>query len=516
MQLIISHIRYTYPQAPEPALVDVSATLAEGWCGVVGDNGSGKSTLARIACGLIAPDTGSVSPALPAAYCDQDARVEPTNLADFACAYDRRALDLRRDLGVDDAWPWRYGTLSCGQQKRLQVACALWSAPDVLVMDEPTNHVDAPTKDALLRALARFGGIGLLISHDRALLDALCTRCLFVSRGRAVMRPGTYTQAAAQAQLERATTQREREQARREVDRLQTEARQRKELASRTADRRSARHVAKHDGDARERIRHAIYTGQDGAAGRLSAQMEKRTARARAALDDLRVEKRYEADLWVDAHPSRRPVLVRCEAGTLPLGDDTDGGLRLRVPELAIGSRDHIGLTGPNGWGKTTLVASLVGRIPSDVAHLYLPQEPDAALQHQAFERLAGLDPQRRGRVLSVVAQLNAQPEHLLGGAVSCGGGIGGGSSGSASASPGEMRKLMLALGMLDQPQLIIMDEPTNHLDLGSIEALERLLAGFPGALLLVSHDETLVSAATSIAWRIERDGVRGLRLMVE
>ena len=89
-------------------------------------------------------------------------------------AYDRDAVALRRDLDMEDDWPWRYDTLSCGQQKRLQVACALWQRPDLLVMDEPTNHVDVPTREAVTAALARFKGVGLLISHDRALLETDC------------------------------------------------------------------------------------------------------------------------------------------------------------------------------------------------------------------------------------------------------------------------------------------------------------------------------------------------------
>ena len=85
---------------------------------------------------------------------------------------------------------------SCGQQKRLQVACALWASPDVLVLDEPTNHVDVSTKYALFAALSQFKGIGVLISHDRELLDKLCTQCLFVANGTANMRAGGYSQAS--------------------------------------------------------------------------------------------------------------------------------------------------------------------------------------------------------------------------------------------------------------------------------------------------------------------------------
>ena len=174
MQLSLQHLTYTYPTCVDSVLRDVSATLPCGWTGLVGDNGCGKSTFARIACGRLAPDRGTVAPRLFSVYCEQDASAEPDALCDFAAAYDRDAVVLRRDLGVEDDWPWRYDTLSCGQQKRLQVACALWQRPDLLVMDEPTNHVDAPTREAIAADLARFKGVGLLISHDRALLDALC------------------------------------------------------------------------------------------------------------------------------------------------------------------------------------------------------------------------------------------------------------------------------------------------------------------------------------------------------
>ena len=87
------------------------------------------------------------------------------------------------------------------------------------------------------------------------------------------------------------------------------------------------------------------------------------------------------------------------------------------------------------------------------------------------------------------MAQLNSEPNRIMEG---------------AATSPGELRKLMIALGLLDAPALIIMDEPTNHLDLHSVEALERALAQFGGALLLVSHDHAFLRACTSITWKIE------------
>ncbi|MFR7404441.1 MAG: hypothetical protein ACLUW6_07520 [Coriobacteriaceae bacterium] len=97
---------------------------------------------------------------------------------------------------------------------------ALWQRPDVLVMDEPTNHVDAPTREAVTAALARFKGVGLLISHDRALLDALCSQCLFMAAGQVTARPGGYSQGRGQEQLERETAVRQRDQAKRERKRL--------------------------------------------------------------------------------------------------------------------------------------------------------------------------------------------------------------------------------------------------------------------------------------------------------
>ncbi len=142
MQLNLSNVEYAYPASAEPTLRGVTATFPQGWTGIVGDNGSGKTTLALIACGMLIPDSGSVSTMPLSQYCAQSPNYPPGNLEDFALSYDDAAVRLRRDLSLDDEWAWRYETLSSGQQKRLQVACALWAKPDVLVMDEPTNHVD--------------------------------------------------------------------------------------------------------------------------------------------------------------------------------------------------------------------------------------------------------------------------------------------------------------------------------------------------------------------------------------
>ena len=483
MQLSLQHLAYAYPSCVNPVLRDVSATLPCGWTGLVGDSGCGKSTFARIACGRLTPDRGTVAPHLFSVYCEQDASAEPDALYDFAAAYDRDAVALRRDLGVEDDWPWRYDTLSCGQQKRLQVACALWQRPDLLVMDEPTNHVDAPTREAITAALARFKGVGLLISHDRALLDALCVQCLFMAEGRLTTRPGGYSQGRDQEELERGAALRQRERAMREKKRLAGEAQRRREEASRAAGMRSCRNLDPKDHSGKERVKLAVYTGKDGVAGKLSSRMESRLSRAEETLAQVKVEKRYDGDLWMRAEPSARKVLYRQPEMTLALGER-----QLLVPPLSIGNTDHIALTGPNGAGKTTLVSEVARRIDPTARVLVIPQEPTAEQCRDAFSRLASLDSRSRGRVLAVAAALNSDPDRLVEG---------------ERTSPGEMRKLMLGLGILDEPELIIMDEPSNYLDLHSVEALERLLAAFPGALLLVSHDAALLEATTSVCWEI-------------
>lgn len=483
MQLSLQSITYTYSSSVEPILHNVSVVFPQGWTGLLGDNGCGKTTLAKIACGQLAPQEGMVTGPSVALLCSQETAFAPENLYDFAAAYDREARDLRRELALEDDMPWRYDELSCGEQKKLQIACALWAKPDVLVLDEPTNHIDAAARSCLMTALRRFDGIGIVVSHDRELLDGLVERCASFEAGTVRVRPGGFTRASGQRDLERSASMRERRRAKEQLDRLMVEKDKRAHEAARADARMSKRHIDPKDRSAKAKIDLARFTGQDGKRGRLSSQLEGRLDAARERLAHARVEKHYDGDLWLDVAPAPRRVLIRSAACDIPCGPGA-----LHLPDLYVGNTDHIAITGPNGAGKSTLLEHLRPHIPDGIAWLDIPQELDEELAHGVVERVRALSSGERGRVLSVVAQLNSDPARILEG---------------CATSPGEMRKLLLALGVLSSPALIVMDEPTNHLDLHSVEALERALAGYPGALLLVSHDERFLSACTSVRWNI-------------
>ena len=494
MQLVLSGVCYAYPAAREAVLNNVTITFPTGWTALLGDNGCGKTTLARVACGLLRPDAGSVTHGLVCAYVAQDADEPPEGLTDFALDYGREARELREAFRIEDDMPWRFDELSFGERKKLQVAVALWGRPDVLVADEPTNHLDADARAELGAALARFRGIGILVSHDRELVDALASRCASFEPGGIVVRPGGYSAAHDQAELERATVAAERTAAKKELARLAAEKDARAHEAARADARRSKRGLDPRDRDARGKIDLAIFTGKDGQAGRLSSQMDARVAAAQERLAAARVTKRYDGDLWMDAEPTRRRTVLHVPAATIPCGPKGT----LEIPELWVGSTDHVGIVGPNGAGKSTLLAHLrvlltrAAGAGQGVEVLDIPQELPAEARGAVVGRVAALTPAERGRVLSTVAQLNSDPDRILEG---------------GRTSPGELRKLMLAEGILRHPQLIVMDEPTNHLDLHSTEALERALAAYPGALVLVSHDRRFLSACTTRTWEL-RNGL--------
>lgn len=206
MQLQLHNITYTYPEATSPVFNPITTTFPQGWTGIIGDNGCGKTTFASIAARILKPNSGNITPTLFSVYCPQDSAIVPDNLFDLAYDWGREGRTIKEALTLEDDWFWRFDTLSGGQQKRVQIGCALYARPDVLVTDEPTNNLDTPTKAYVHDALASYRGIGILISHDRALLDSLVEQSLIFEDGCARMRPGGYTQASTQAeqdQLER-------------------------------------------------------------------------------------------------------------------------------------------------------------------------------------------------------------------------------------------------------------------------------------------------------------------------
>ncbi len=482
MQLNLTHIGYTHPGAASPAISDVSATFPTGWTGVIGDNGCGKSTLAKIAARLLVPDSGTVSPKLFSAYCQQDSTQVPGNILDLASDWGQDGLRARALLRVEDDWLWRYATLSGGQQKRVQIACALYARPDVLVMDEPTNDLDAATRDIVGEALAAFEDIGILISHDRDLLDGLVGQSLLYEGARWTMRPGGYSKAAGQAASERASATRDRKRAAREVTRLKAEAQRRSEEAARQKDKRSKRGLGKGDSDAREKIGRAVVSGKDGVAGKLSVAMGGRLAKAEAELAARAVPKRYDPCIGEFGETARSGHVAHVEATRLSAGE-----FSIDVPELWVAPTDHVVLTGANGTGKSLVVRRVVESVPDGIKVAYVPQEVGPDERERALALLCAQTQERKGRILSIVARLNSDPDKLLDG---------------DDVSPGELRKLMLAEQLVATPNLLVLDEPTNHLDVGSIEALQGMLAGFPGAFLLVTHDRRLADAVAQARWR--------------
>ncbi|MBW3080608.1 ATP-binding cassette domain-containing protein [Bifidobacterium saguinibicoloris] len=510
--LTLTGVTFTYPDAPKPLFAGISASFPHGWSAVLGDNGIGKSTLMAIVRGALRPDGGTVSPdpkRLIVGYCPQDVADAPANLDDFAADWSPEAIALRDDLGLGDDWPYRYGTLSGGERKRLQIACALAGRPDVLILDEPTNHVDAGTRGHIIAAMRRYRGIGIAVSHDVALIDATCDRCIVLSRRHVGTRnvtvadtyPGGYTQAARLMDARDVADASVLDAARRETARLESvKARRSADVRRLDAAKRGGRRIDPKDHDARAALKYGRPT-IGAATTRQYTQLDGRLDAARRRAEGLTTAaKRYEGDIWLDIEPSRRRELVRLEPGVIRfdgrnvtdldaselsraavsgdrirLSPPADGitATGLAIPLISIGAQDHVAVTGPNGTGKSTLLRAMLAHA-ADVPRLVIAQNTDHTDAVRALERLHALPSEGRARVLGAYARLNADPDRLLA---------------DGEPSPGELRKLLLCLALPARPQLIVMDEPTNHLDLSSRQALAKLLADYPGALVVASHD---------------------------
>ncbi len=491
--LRFSRLSFAFREAA-PILTEVSFHLVDGWTGLVGENGAGKSTLLRLITGELVPDSGSLE-RLPAtasvALCQQELPEPTAELHRLDERQDGEAERAKGMLGLHALPLSRWSSLSPGERKRWQLAATLALEPAILLLDEPTNHVDRETKELLLSALRRFRGLGVVVSHDRAFLEALTSRTLRLARGGARLYDASYGAAKEQWEQELRGAWQERsaaqQEARRAAEKL-AEARRVRESAERSM---SGKKRDPKDRDARTLV---AKTRRSWAEARMGGNVHRDRAaaeRAERAIPEVPEQLEAGGSIFMDYLRAPKPLLLSLECERLMAGETQV----LEQVRAYVKREARIRLEGVNGAGKTTLLRAMLSAstLPEERI-LYLPQELEPEAGAELLAEIRALEPLSRGRVLSLLARLGSDPARVMA---------------SSAPSPGEARKLALALGLGRHSWLLLLDEPTNHLDLPTVERLERALEEYPGALLFVSHDEAFGARAAQTTWRIEEGRLR-------
>lgn len=469
--------------------------LSPGWTGLIGPNGAGKTTLLRLLAGEISPDEGQVRHEprdVEIVLCPQLVEHADGRIESFALSDTGLAMRLRGELNLEPSMLSRWSTLSPGERKRWQVGSALFAEPDVLLLDEPTNHLDREARDLLVSSLIGFTKIGIVVSHDRDLLEALTSQTLRLHRGKVRLWPGAYEQARAEWEREERTAIFEREKLRNEQKKQKRKldsARREQEKAS--ANKSAKRRMKdKNDSDARSILATTKADWAQASLGQKVSAYRHKEELLTEELEDVAFEKTLGRSVFVNWERPPGRILASLDEGEVPAGDASI----LFDVRLTLSREDRIRIEGPNGAGKTTLLRALLSnlRVPKERV-LYLPQDLAADEAKAAVSQVRQLLASERGRVLSIVAALGVDPERLLA---------------SDAPSPGEARKAMIALGLGRHAWALFLDEPTNHLDLPSIERLEAALQAYPGALVLVTHDSAFGEGCTTTRWELKEGSV--------
>ncbi|EOY8406509.1 TPA: ABC-F family ATP-binding cassette domain-containing protein [Enterobacter asburiae] len=507
----------------------LNLTLEPSLCALVGRNGSGKTRLLRLLAGLDVPASGHIERFGSHAWVAQQHVISPqTTLAELL-GYDAIfAARKRIDSGdyqpddlelLDGHWDVAErlseafinaqlppfdpdkpaGELSGGERIRALLCGAFTAEADFMLLDEPTNHLDRQGRAWFYDQLHRFQGGVLVASHDRELLEQV-PRILELSASGLRSYGGNYAdyqtqrdaeQQAARAALEHAATERKRTRVRMQKEHDDSQRRSAKTLRTVDTLNIASFERVKYKGAAKERI------------GSWKKQHSEQNEALNAAVNKAR--ERVEED---------NPVMFTLPGSQIPEGKQVLVLEDLVLPHVPVPPLNlrmdgpmRVALKGPNGCGKSTLLKTLLGEIAPrsgtckvSVSCAYLDQHLSRLDLSQSVMTHLNLShtPLDEGVLRTRLAQLQLGADKVT--------------LPLAELSGGERLKAALAcvLWRAEATQLLLLDEPTNHLDLASVQAIEAALAGFPGALLVVSHDEAFLRGLTlTHEWVWEETGWR-------
>lgn len=449
---------------------------------LVGRNGSGKSTLMKVMAGLTEPDTGSVtSPqGTSVGYMEQEPDFTGfATLGDFATAtlgpseawrVEALADGLKLRLEADPA------KASGGERRRAALARLLAEEPDIMLLDEPTNHLDIEAIGWLEARLAETRTAFVVISHDRAFLNALTRATLWVDRGQ--VRRNEQGFASFEAWRDKVWD--EEDTARHKLDRkIKSEARW--------------------------------------AVEGISARRKRNQGRVRA-LADLRAERaamirrQSTAAMVLEEGPQSGRKVIEAKGISKSFGETQI----LKPFDLRILRGDRVGFVGPNGAGKTTLLNMLTGQLAPDTGHVTLGKGLEMAVFDQNRE---GLNPEASlwdsltlDREIAVngssdQVMVRGSPRHVMGYLKDFLFDEAQARAPVRSLSGGERARLMSAKIMARESNLLILDEPTNDLDVETLDLLQDLLGDYAGTVLLVSHDRDFLDRVATSTVVLEGQG---------
>lgn len=466
---------------------DVSLGLDEGdRIGVVGKNGDGKSTLLSLLAGVIEPDEGRVIRTRgvrvgvlgQADALSDDDTVEHAVVGDtpeYEWAGDARVRDIISGLAADIPWQGRVGDLSGGQRRRVDLARLLIGDWDVLMLDEPTNHLDMRAITWLahhLKARWKHGtGALLVVTHDRWFLDEVCLSMWEVHDRTIDPFEGGFS-AYIQQRVER--------------DRQAQVAEQRRQ----------------------NQLRRELAW--------LSRGAQARSTKPKFRIDAAR-------ELIADVPPLRNTLeLKRMAVARLgkQVVDLTDVSVRLGGKTVLddvswiIGPGDRFGIVGENGAGKTTLLRVIGGALAPSAGRVKIGKTVKFAVLSQHLDNLVKLGSDRVREVIGRYSRRvmldgkEATPAQLL---ERLGFTRDDLNEPVCDLSGGQKRRLALMLILLDEPNVLILDEPGNDLDTDMLAQVEDLLDGWPGTLLLVTHDRYLMERVTDNQYALINGKIRHL-----
>lgn len=456
--------------------------------GLIGVNGTGKSTLLKIIAGLDFPDSGTVTRAggVRVAYLPQNpvfsenATVLEQVMKGVAISEElaeeakvRQQVDeyqcktILTKLGLND-YDQKISLLSGGQKRRIAMACALAAEAEVLILDEPTNHIDSEMVDWLESYLKRFAGAVLMVTHDRYFLERVVNRIVELDHGKLYSYPANYSQY------------------------LELKA-QREEMQLAT-----------------ERKRQSLY--------RKELAWIQRGARARSTKQQFRVN-RFEELKNSEYVPDNSKMEVSALSSRLGkkiieienISKSFDGKVLVKDFSYNLLKGDRVGIIGPNGYGKSTLVRMICGVLEPDSGTVV--HGDTVKIGYFSQESFIGSECDPSTKAIDYIKSISQEidtPEGKL----------------TASQmmekflfssdlqyteigrlSGGERRRLYLLRVLMEAPNVLVLDEPTNDLDIETLSVLEDYLEEFPGVVIAVSHDRYFLDKLMNHVFVLAGDG---------